>query len=171
MIKLLITNGADVNAMNHDETPLDSHWSFGLKEPTERSALLRKHGGKTGAELSIVIAASRRDFKTVQQHIANGGDMNATHNGSTALHRAVTNRDRKLVQYLIDNGANVNARDESGSTPLEWCEGDKRTSALLRKHGGKTSNELDNKEPEKKTEEDIARQENQEQESLFTAGI
>jgi ankyrin repeat protein len=50
----------------------------------------------------------------------------------------------------------VNARDESGSTPLEWCEGDKRTSDILRKHGGKTSNELDNKKPEKKPAEDIA---------------
>ena len=169
MIEFLIANGADVNAMNHDETPLDSHWSFGLKEPTERSALLRKHGGKTGSELSIVIAASRRELKTVQQHIANGVDVNTTHDGVTALHHAVSNRDRKLVQYLIDNGANVNARDESGSTPLEWCEGDKRTSDILRKHGGKTSNELDNKEPEKKTEEDIARQENQEQESLLMA--
>ena len=157
MIEFLIANGADVNAMNHDETPLDSHWSFGLKEPTERSALLRKHGGKTGSELSIVIAANRRELKTVQQHIANGVDVNTTHDGGvTALHHAVSNRDRKLVQYLIDNGANVNARDESGSTPLEWCEGDKRTSDILRKHGGKTSNELDNKKPEKKPAEDIA---------------
>ena len=155
MIELLIANGADVNAMNHDETPLDSHWSFGLKEPTERSALLRKHGGKTGSELSIVIAASRRELKTVQQHIANGVDVNTTHDGGvTALHHAVNNRDRKLVQSLIDNGANVNARDESGSTPLEWCEGDKRTSDILRKHGGKTSDELDNKKPEGKPAHD-----------------
>ncbi len=155
MIEFLIANGADVNAMNHDETPLDSHWSFGLKEPTERSALLRKHGGKTGSELSIVIAASRRELKTVQQHIANGVDVNTTHDGGvTALHHAVNNRDRKLVQSLIDNGANVNARDESGSTPLEWCEGDKRTSDILRKHGGKTSDELDNKKPEGKPAHD-----------------
>jgi cytohesin len=169
MIEFLIANGADVNAMNHDETPLDSHWSFGLKEPTERSALLRKHGGKTGAELSIVIAANRRELKTVQQYIANGVDVNTTHDGVTALHHAVSNRDRKLVQYLIDNGANVNARDESGSTPLEWCEGDKRTSDILRKHGGKTSNELDNKKPEGKPAEDIAMQKKMEQESLLTA--
>jgi ankyrin repeat protein len=84
--------------------------------------------------------------------------MNATHNGSTALHRAVTNRNRKLIQYLIDNGANVNARVESGGTPLDWCGGDKRTSDILRKHSGKTSNELDNKKPEGKPAEDIAMQ-------------
>tara|TARA_B110000438_G_scaffold168089_1_gene160726 strand:- start:741 stop:893 length:153 start_codon:yes stop_codon:yes gene_type:complete len=45
----LIAEGADVNAQRDDgETPLD--WAIEFKE-TEISALLRKHGGKTGEEL------------------------------------------------------------------------------------------------------------------------
>ena len=45
-VELLIANGADVNVMNDDgETSLD------LTFETEIADLIRKHGGKTGAEL------------------------------------------------------------------------------------------------------------------------
>tara|TARA_B100000953_G_scaffold226082_1_gene187609 strand:+ start:208 stop:534 length:327 start_codon:yes stop_codon:yes gene_type:complete len=48
--KLLITEGADVNAKDgYGETPLDS--VIGVF--TETADLLRKHGGKSGAEYSI----------------------------------------------------------------------------------------------------------------------
>ena len=47
--ELLIAKGADVNAKeDDDQTPLD--WAIQFKEP-ETIALLRKHDGKTGAEL------------------------------------------------------------------------------------------------------------------------
>ena len=46
--EVLIANGADVNAKDDDETPLD--WAI-RKDSTEIGDLLRKHGGKTGAEL------------------------------------------------------------------------------------------------------------------------
>ena len=47
--ELLITEGADVNAKNNGgETPLDLAI---MRNRTETAALLRKHGGKTGAEL------------------------------------------------------------------------------------------------------------------------
>ncbi len=49
IVELLITCGADVNTMKIDGmTPLDMA-SFGNRNET--AALLRKHGGKTGAEL------------------------------------------------------------------------------------------------------------------------
>ena len=48
--ELLITEGADVNAKDgYGETPLDS--VIGVF--TETADLLRKHGGKSGAEYSI----------------------------------------------------------------------------------------------------------------------
>ncbi|MDB4341952.1 ankyrin repeat domain-containing protein [bacterium] len=47
IVELLIAEGADVNAKNaNDITPLDY-----AKDRPEIAALLRKHGGKTGAEL------------------------------------------------------------------------------------------------------------------------
>ncbi|MDP6253051.1 MAG: hypothetical protein QGI20_14035 [Verrucomicrobiota bacterium] len=44
-----MAKGADVNAKNEDdETPLDQAIKYNHTETTD---LLRKHGGKTGAEL------------------------------------------------------------------------------------------------------------------------
>ena len=46
VVKLLIAEGADVNAMNEDDyTPLDNNPMPWIED------LLRKHGGKTAAEL------------------------------------------------------------------------------------------------------------------------
>ena len=48
--ELLIAKGSDVNAMDNDgQTPLD--WTIIFDDNDETADLLRKHGGKTGAEL------------------------------------------------------------------------------------------------------------------------
>ena len=48
--ELLIAKGSDVNAMdNDDQTPLD--WTINFDDNDETADLLRKHGGKTRAEL------------------------------------------------------------------------------------------------------------------------
>ena len=52
--ELLIANGADMNAMHDDgKTPLDYEFRAfpNQNKPSKRAILLRKHGGKTGAEL------------------------------------------------------------------------------------------------------------------------
>ena len=80
---------------------------------TEIADLLRKHGGKTSAELSIHMAAGKKgDIEAVKQHLAAGAD--------------------------------VNAKDERGKTPLNWAIRLRKTDIadLLRKHGGKTAEEL-----------------------------
>ena len=55
-----------------------------------------------------------------------------------------------LCSRLLDNGANVNARieglfDHPGKSPLDYSNENNHTeiSELLRKHDGKTSDELD----------------------------
>ena len=44
----------------------------------------------------------------------------------------------------MGKGLDVNAKDEDGDTPLDWVNvnGNRRTADLLRKHGGKTGEEL-----------------------------
>ena len=48
IVELLIAKGADVNVKSSGNTPLD--WAIKQLHP-ETADLLRKHGGKTGAEL------------------------------------------------------------------------------------------------------------------------
>ena len=106
IVELLISKGADVNAKRGDGiTALDL-------AKGETADLLRKHGGKTGAELSIHDAARTGNIEAVKQHLAAGADVNAKHN--------------------------------IGHTPLDWAISNDQTEIadLLRKHGGKTGEEL-----------------------------
>ena len=77
--------------------------------------------------------------------IANGADVNAKHDyGYTPLHWTANNGHKEVVELLIAKGADVNAKDNQGRTPLDVAIELKQTqiAALLRKHGGKTGEEL-----------------------------
>ena len=111
--ELLINEGADVNAKDKGWTPLyHAAW----------------RGHKEVAELLI----------------AKGADVNMKDvEGVTPLHLAADRGHTEVVELLITKGADVNAKDDEGETPLDqagtsWPE----TADLLRKHGGKTDEEL-----------------------------
>ena len=88
--------------------------------------------------------------------IAKGADVNAKDNGGwTPLHPASYDGHREVVELLITNGANVNSLSESKETPLDLAifaftsalkihdsKDYKGTIDFLRKHGGKTGEEL-----------------------------
>ncbi|SVC67079.1 uncharacterized protein METZ01_LOCUS319933, partial [marine metagenome] len=148
--ELLITNGADVNAKDVGGlTPLD--WATGWlpfrNTPSETKAakkeiadLLRKHGGKSGGEDSIYVAAKTGNIKAVKQHIAAGTDVNVRDGeGWTPLLRAAFWGHKEIVELLIAEGADVNANANDGKTPLDSAIRYNRPELadLLRKHGGK----------------------------------
>ena len=78
----------------------------------ETADLLRKYGAKTSEELSIHVAAERGDITVFKQHLA--------------------------------ARENVNTKDRVGKTPLDRAITNYQTETadFIRKHGGKTGEEL-----------------------------
>ena len=77
--------------------------------------------------------------------IARGADVNAKNKyGLTPLHFAAGYGRKETVELLIAEGADVNAQHDDGGTPIDWAIINKYTELadLLRKHGGKTGEEL-----------------------------
>ena len=149
LAELLVANGANVNARDKDgDTPLD------LAFKTEIADFLSKYGGKTGEELppttkapdiSIHEAANEGNIEAVKQRIADGVDVNAkAEYGRTPLHLAAWVGHKEIVELLITADADVNAKGVGGITPLDSAINVNLTEIidLLRKHGGKTGEEL-----------------------------
>jgi ankyrin repeat protein len=76
--------------------------------------------------------------------ISKGASVNESTIFGTALHEAVNRRRYEVAKVLLENGASVDAKTNVGKTPLDmaikWKQ--KKIADLLRKHGGKTGEEL-----------------------------
>ena len=90
---------------------------------------------------SIHQAAYDGDIQAIKQHLVDGMDVNAKDaDGWTPLSTAAHEGHREVAELLITEGADVNETNGSGETPLDYAKGE--TADLLRKHGGKTGEEL-----------------------------
>ena len=98
-----------------------------------------------GESTPLHYAAFEGHKEIVELLIAKGADVNAKAEfgplkGMTPLHNAADEGHKEVIELLIAKGAGVNAKDEDGETPLDWA--DEEIADLLRKHGGKTDEEL-----------------------------
>ena len=101
--------------------------------------------GLVGCGSSIHQAAMSGNIEAVKQHLSAGTNVNAKDKGGvTPLHYAARFDYKKIVELLIATDADVNAKNKNGSTPLDRAIQYKKTEIadLLRKHGGKTGEEL-----------------------------
>jgi ankyrin repeat protein len=165
--KVLIEQGADVKASEKSGTS-----ALGLAVLSGNTNMVRlifKSGVDINANVisnpnrprftAIHIAASQPKTEIMRYLLMNGADVNAEGNhGFRPLHIAAMNGIIECVELLLTNGANVNSQVETGrnigETPLDIVvlQNSKLTSpeiaarkeitTLLRKHGGKTGEEL-----------------------------
>ena len=92
-IKVLLKEGADVNAKRDKDGRTPLHWAA-WKGQVEAIKLLLKAGAKVNAK-----------EKT----------------GKTPLHSAALKGQVEAIKVLLKAGAKVNARDKDGDTPLHWA--------------------------------------------------
>jgi len=96
----------------------------------------KRYGGMT--PLHFAVAVGHKEIAELL--ITKGADVNAKGEWDrTPLHAAATNGKKEVAELLIAKGADVNAKSDFG-TPLDLANGE--TADLLRKHGGKTGEEL-----------------------------
>ena len=115
------------------------------------AALVLVGCGPPPPDISIREAAEKGNIEAVKQHLAAGTDVDEKGSklGSTALHQAAAEGRKEIAELLIAKGADVNAKCTSGKkqglTPLDAANERNypKIADLLRKHGGKTGEELD----------------------------
>jgi ankyrin repeat protein len=98
-----------------------------------------------GPSVDIHQAVFDGDIQAVKQYLNASGDVNAKgEDGRTPLHLATAGDRKGIVELFIAKSADVNAKNKGGRTPLDSAIAFKHTETadLLRKHGGKTGEEL-----------------------------
>ena len=143
--ELLIANGADLEAKtNQGLTPLCQGVLVGRSAIEVIELLIVK-----GADVNYVNPKDK--YGRTQLDVAIGknrneiADLLRKHGGKhSTINTAAKAGDAEAVKEFLAAGADVNARGLGGLTPLDFAasKGDKETTDLLRKHGGKTYPEL-----------------------------
>ena len=143
MAKLLVENGADVNARDSNgETALMRAASKGNIEFIEllisKGADVNAKENTNGHSVLMYAVSTEGDIESVTVLVKNGADVNArNYDGVTALMGAVFDGNIEAVSALIRNGADVNARSNSGHTSLSAAKelGHTEIAVLLKKNG------------------------------------
>jgi len=146
-VKQHIAAGTDVNAMNkYGWTPLHEAVTGGHKDIAD---LLIAEGADVNAKEAknritpLHWAAWRGRKEIAELLIAKGADLNTKNkDGGTPLHNVAWKGHVEIAKLLIVKKTDMNAKDVEGQTPLDWAKNKPEIAALLRKHGGKTGEEL-----------------------------
>ncbi|XP_008206285.1 serine/threonine-protein phosphatase 6 regulatory ankyrin repeat subunit A [Nasonia vitripennis] len=137
VVKLLLTNNADVNTAEHInlETPLHKacenlHADIAqMLLDNGADVTARKKNGQTA--LHEVVSSTDFDFTDANAKATSdlvvrlldaGCDVNVQdYEGKTPLHVACSTLNFVGAQVLLHNGADINLEDDSGKAPLSYC--------------------------------------------------
>ena len=93
--------------------------------------------------INLFSAAIEGHKEVAELLIEKGVDVNAKDSLSmTPLHMAAMGGHKEIAELFIAKGADVSAKDVDGETPLDFAASKPEIADLLRKHGGKTGEEL-----------------------------
>ena len=92
-------------------------------------------------------AAEAGNIEAINQAMTDGADVNAkddVYGGWPPLHYTAIGGHKEVAKLFLAKGADVNAKNDNVKTPLDVAvqEGHTETADILRKHGGKTAEEL-----------------------------
>jgi len=142
MVRFLLANGADINAVDVDgDTPL--HWAA-LAGKTEIVPLLIKNGAFLNAvnknhQTPFHYVVLSRLPEAVQSLLKYDFDINArAYDSAAPLHYAILRNEIEMARMLLEKGADIEARDDYGRTPLLLVAretGNKEMAALLANQG------------------------------------
>ena len=153
LVKLLVENGADLDIelprLNSNHMRLTPILYAVIQNKKNIVSYLINQGVDVDKKLNsnttiLHHASAHNHVDLVKLIISKDADINSCDtNGMSPLHYASNIGNKKIIEILIAAGANVNAK-EGKHTPLDLVL-DKslfEITALLRKHGGKTGEEL-----------------------------
>ena len=148
--KMLLENGADVNAKDNDGLTalIGASWSGHTKTAT----MLLENGADVNAKdndnwTALIGASENKQTEIVRMLLKNGAKVNEKDvNGKTALFVASINGYTEIVALLLENGADVNTTDNYGYTALFVAHraGHTETVELLIQHINKRQEDRNN---------------------------
>lgn len=128
IVKLLVENGADVNATNKYGTTALYYAIDNNSASMEIVELLLKNNANPNVDTILHIACRNQNLKIIKLLVENGADVNfIDNNGRTALFDAINakNANKEIIRYLIANGADIHKEDNNGISPLSFAESNK----------------------------------------------
>ena len=158
-VQQLLDSGADPNVEDYaNHTAL---YYAAEKGHFNIAKLLLEKGAKVDHESgdsALLWACHYGHVDIVKLLIENGADVNAKRSmdDSTPLCFAAYRNHKEIVELLLEKGADANVANQHGETALDLSKPE--TVAILRKHGGKTGEDLGAKPWNWKEMETVARE-------------
>lgn len=108
IVKLLIENGADVNALSHDATPL----MVSINDESITRLLLNAGAdpniSSSNGTTALQLASRGGYYVTAKMLIESGANVNSSNGCNTPLLAALQGRHAEIAELLLDSGADVN---------------------------------------------------------------